>query len=323
MAHPNAPLTRWPHPISVADPSLDLDVEKRAEMEYSSRSLEDMLQGVAVVVPELESEVAAGLAKFASMRFGTNDPLPDVTMKNIWRHPNAHPLVLLMLLHDQHGEDIMEWEPETLRLVLRKGGTQLSESTWQKILAVRVICESPVPWRQWEQFHWVSMGLAGKTPSFTYLEKPELGFMMSAVDQMKMVDKTRPFAEDIDKFTAAVLRDMGCLYAPVPVQFAQEELDDRRLVCKKCGTKERDDHDVKCVACGSKELERLPLEHQQVQDETKKKFEERKKLPLERAVAGLTDSAADVATYRLLTHNEYRNQIRAQLLQQLHMLRRG
>lgn len=323
MTTPETNWTRWPHTVAVADPLLSSDVEKRAEREYSSRSLEDILQGVAAGVSELESELPRGIGKYASARFGTNDSLPDVTSKNIWRHPNAHPLVLMMLLLDRYGQDSMDWEPETLRLSLKKNDTQVSESAWQKIMAGRVILESPVPWRQWEQFHWVSMGLGGRTPSFVYLERPELGFVMAAVDQMKMVDKTRPFAEDIDKFVAVVLRDRGIMYAPPPVQFAQEEVDDRHLKCLKCGTLEKDDHDIKCIACGSKDLEKIPGEHEDLRDQTKQIFEARKKFPLEQAVAGLGDGAADIAAYKLLTHNEYRNQIRAQLLQQLQMLRKG
>lgn len=322
MTTPSTNWSRWPHPITVSDPLLDTDVEKRAEQQYG-RSLEDVLRGVADCVHEVENELPQGIAKFAAARFGTNDPLPEVTHKNIWRHPNAHPLVLMMLLLDRFGQDSLDWEPEALRLTLRKNDIQLSESVWQKILAARVILESPVPWRQWEQFHWVSMGLGGKTPSFVYLERPELGFIMSAVDQMKMIDKARPFAEDIDKFTAAVLRDMGVMYAPPPVQFAQEELDDRHIKCRHCGTHEKDDHDIKCIACGSKDLEHIAGEHEELAKKTKSMFEARKKFPLEHAVAGLGNSAADIATYRLLTHNEYRNQIRAQLLEQLRMLRRG
>lgn len=314
---------RWPHPIAVADPLLDTDAEKRSEQEYSSHALEGLLQGVAAGVSELETDLPRGIDKVASARFGSADPLPDVTMKNIWRHPNAHPLILLMLLLDRLGQDCMEWEPEALRLTLRKNDILLSDSVWQKIMAARVILESPSPWRQWDSFHWVSMGLSGKMPSFVYLERPELGYQMAAVDQMKMIDKSRPFAEDIDKFVATTLRASGIMYAPPPVEFAQEEVDDRHIKCPHCGLHEKDDHDIKCIACGSKDLERIPGEHEGLRDQTKALFDVRKKFPLEKAVDGLGDSAAEKGAYKLLTHNEYRNQIRAQLLQQLRMLRRG
>lgn len=310
---------RWPHPAAVAEP---LEAEKSASVVlYSGHSLEDILQGVVAEIPSWEAEQPPGIEKFAGARFGSDEPLPTVTPKNIWRHPNAHPLTLLLLLVHRYTPDCLEWEPETLRTTLRKDGIQLSESAWTKIMAVRVIVTSPSPWRQWEQFHWVSYGLAGRAPNFVYMERPEIGFLMTAIDMMTIVDRARPFAEDLDKFTSVALRDRGIMYAPPPLQFAQEELNDRRIHCKQCGTHEKDDHDIKCVACGSKELSRLPGPFEHLREETKKLFDARRKLPLEHALEGLGHDAAAQATYKLLVHNEYRNEVRAQLITQLRALR--
>lgn len=314
--------TRWPHPTAVGDPQL-AEHEKRAELSYEDHSPEFILRGVVAELPSWESEMPEGMDKTAALRLGTTDELPVVTMKNIWRHPNAHPLVLTLILLDKYGPAYLDWEPEALRQTLKKDEILLSDSTWTKILAARVVLLSGSPWRQYEQFHWVVTGLAGKPPSFVYMERPEIGFMMAGIDTMKMMDRQRPFAEDIGKFVAAVLRDRGIAYAPVPLQFAQEDLDDRHILCGNCGTHEKDDHDTKCVACGSKDLKRLPGVFESLRDQTKKLFDERKKLPLEKAVDGLGQDAAGEATYKLLVHNEYKNQIRAQLVAQLRMLKAG
>ncbi len=315
--------TRWPHPAAVADPDTGGGDEPSPPVAYADVSLEGVLRGVAEDTVHWENELPDGIEKVSAARLGTADPLPSITTKNIWRHPNAHPLVLLTLLLNKYGPDYLEWEPEALRGTLKKDGVQMSESVWTKILAARVLMTSPSPWRQWEQFHWISYGLAGRAPNFVYLERPELGFIMSATDTMKMADRTRPMAEELTKYTAAVLRDNGIMLAPPPLQFAQEELNDRRLRCKKCGTREKDDRDIKCVACGSKDLERTdgPFEH--LREPTEKLFKERRRLPLEQAVDGLPTTAAGNAAYKLLVHNEYRDQVRAQLVAQLRMLRKG
>lgn len=315
--------TRWPHPTAVPDAVLSAEVEKSASaVQHTELSVESMLQGVVEEIPTWELELPRGIEKFAAARFGSGDELPAVTRKNIWRHPNAHPLALTLLLADRYAPDFLSWEPEALRSTLKKDDTQLSDGVWTKILAARVIMMSPSPWRQWEQFHWVSYGLAGRAPNFVYLEKPELGFSMAAVDTMKIVDRTRPWAEDVDKYVATVLREIGSLYAPAPVQFAQEELSDRRLKCRACGTLEKDDHDIKCVACGSKDLDRVAGPFDNLKEPTATLFEARKKMPLEEAVQGLPETAVGNAVYRLLVHNEYRNEVRAQLLAQLRMLRK-
>ncbi len=320
MTAENTNWTRWPHPLAVGDPQLG-DVEKRSELSYDDHSPEALLRGVVAELPSWQEELPAGIEKTAALRFGTDEPLPVVTMKNIWRHPNAHPFALSLLLLDRYGEQYLEWEPETLRSTMKKDEILISDSVWTKILATRVILVSPSPWRQWEQFHWIVTGLAGKPPSFVYMERPEIGFIMSGIDTMKIVDRPRPFAEDIGKFVATVLRDRGVTYAPPPMQFAQEELDDRHILCGNCGTKEKDDHDIKCVACGSKDLKHLPGVFEDLRDQTKKLFDERKKFALETAVDGLSNDAAGEATYKLLTHNEYKNQVRAQLIEQLRMIK--
>lgn len=322
MTAENMNWTRWPHPAAVADPLLG-EAEKRAELSYNDPSPEFLLRGVVAELPSVQEDLPAGIEKTAALRFGTEEPLPVVTMKNIWRHPNAHPLVLTLILLDRYGKEYLEWEPEALRLTLKKDDTLVSDSVWTKILAARVVLMSGSPWRQWEQFHWVVTGLSGRPPSFVYMERPELGLLMAGVDIMKMMDRPRPFAEDVAKFVAAVLRDRGIAYAPPPLQFAQEELDDRRIRCGNCGTEEKDDHDIKCVACGSKDLKRLPGLFEDLRDQTKKVFEARRKMPIEVAVDGLGADAAGEAAYRLLIHNEYRNQIRAQLVAQLRMLKAG
>lgn len=314
--------TRWPHPAATVDQEIDSADEKRAELVHDDCSLEGLLRGVVAEIPGWEGDLPPGISKFAEARFGTEDPLPLVTTKNVWRHPNAHPLTLLLLLLDRFGQDMLDWEPEALRLTLRKSDIQISDSVWTKILAVRVLVMSPSPWRQWEQFHWISYGLAGRAPNFVYMERPEIGFLMAEVDMMKIVDRPRPITEEIDKFTAVVLRERGITYAPAPLQFAQEELDDRRIHCKRCGTRERDDHDIKCVACGSKELLRMPGPFTHLRDQTKELFEARRKLPLEQALEGLSQDPAGQAAYKLLVHNEYRNEVRAQLVAQLRMLRK-
>ena len=317
--------TRWPHPSATVDAEIILagaEKSASAELVYTDPSVESLLQGVVDEIPSWERELPEAV-KTAAIRLGDRDLLPKITVKNIWRHPNAHPLTLLLMLVDKYGQEVIEWEPEALRKTLKKDGIQLSEGVWTKILAGRVLVASGSPWRQWEQFHWISYGLAGRAPNFVYLEQPEIGFLMAAVDTMRIVDRERPLAEDIDKFVATVLRDRGILYAPAPLAFAQYELDDRRIICNNCGTIERDDGDIKCVACGSKDLKRLPGPFEHLKEPTKALFTARKNLPLEQAVSGLPETAEGKAAYKLLVHHEYRNEVRAQLLFQLRMLQKG
>lgn len=263
--------------------------------------------------PDLE-KVAADLPPDATVR-------SPVSRTNIWRHPDAHALVLLVLVLDRYGQDGMEWEPETLRLTLTRDGIQLSQSAWTKIMAARVTLHSPSPWRQWNAFHVTCRGLAGVAPNFHYLELPELGHLMAGVDAMRVLDPSRETADEVDKFVAATLKNDGIPYAPPPLDFAQNELEEPEIECKNCGAVHRDDNDTKCVTCGSTLLLKRPFVFAALRDEIRALVEKRRRLPAARAQAGLPETPAGRVASRLLDATDFAQRARAALTTQLRMLR--
>lgn len=250
----------------------------------------------------------------------TADSTVAITNENIWRHTDAHPFVLYMLLIDRYGEEAASWLPETIRMTLEKDGTALSRSAYTKLLASSVLLASPSPWRQWEVFHWVSRGLAGLQPNIAYLEEPEVGHMFVMADLMHLTDPKRPFGTEVDKFVAAALAHDGIHYAPPPIDFAQHELDNPKIACKSCSTINRDDSDIRCISCGGTQLVRLPAEFAESRDAAKALWAARNKLPVGEAVDGLPDTGAGNAVYRLLVHWDYARRVRAHMVQQLRMV---
>jgi len=243
-----------------------------------------------------------------------------VTPENIWRHHDAHPFVLLMLVIDKYGNEAVEWLPDTVKMTLERDGIALSNASFTKIMAARTLLASPSPWRQWEVFHWVARALAGIAPNFTYLEEPDLGHLFLCADVMKLADPKRKTGIEIDKYVAAALKHQGIHYAPAPLDFAQREIEQPQISCKNCAAIHRDDNDVKCVTCGSASLERLPYTFSSSRDETRRLWDERKSLPIEKAVVGLPNTGVGNAVYLLLTSWDYARRARAQMLQQLRMI---
>lgn len=244
------------------------------------------------------------------------------TQKDIWRHPEAHALVLTLLLLDKYGPDYLEWHPDVLKLTLDRDGIALSNRSWTKILAGRVLLSSPSPWRQWEVFHWVCRGLCGISPNFAYLEEPELHHLVVGSDIMHIVDPRRQTGEEIDKYVAATLQNDGIRYAPTPLDFAQRELDERKIRCKACGAVHRDDNDIKCITCGSDKISPEPGEFDTLRDQTKSLFEKRRNLPLEQAVVGLPEDGVGNAVYRLLVEWDAWRDGKHRMVNQLRMIGR-
>lgn len=297
---------QWPPPSSMRQ----MHTEKTAADEPSPPALT-----YDTSLPFLVKQAAA----FVSSRYAMEKIASEQT--NLWRDPEAHPLVLVMALLDLYGEESMEWDGEVLRVTLIRDGRQPISSVWAKIQAARVLLNSPSPWRRWEVFHWVALGLSGEAPNFIYLEGASLGHVGAAVDMMRMVDPTRETADEVDKYCAAVLKQDGFAWAPPPLDFAQDELEDRQLHCLDCTAIHRNDNDTHCVTCGGTRLELAPYEFAELRDEVAALFTKFVDQPLSAAEAGLPETAAGISAYALLEKWEYVEEIRLRLARQLKALK--
>jgi hypothetical protein len=255
----------------------------------------------------------------------TSDASIDLTgsvpsVKDIWRHPNAHPIVLMLLLLDKYGQEYLEWHPDVLRMTLERDGVALSNKVWNKILAGRVVLTSPSPWRQWEVFHWVCRALGGESPNFVYLEAPEIGHLVTGIEIMKLVDPKRQTSTEVDKFVAVVFKNEGIPFVPAPLDIAQHELEEPKIECTHCAAVHRDDNDVKCVTCGEAALRKLPFEFEGLKTECQQLWSARSKLPLSDAVENLPDTGAGSAVYRLLVEWDLAKTVKSQMIQQLRVI---
>lgn len=309
---------RWPLPGAGASCALPGGLVKTAS-EPPPLSLEYLAHRAVDAMQKWAGELPPGMEKVAAQRDDGGE-LPPPTKDTIWRHPNAHPAALMLLVLDRYGQESFDWEPETLLITMLRDGIQLSNANRTKILAARTALYSPSPWRQWSVLHWVCLGLSGRQPNFTFLEEPEMGYLAAGMDFMRMVDPERDTSDEVDKFVAAVFKKEGLPWIPPPLDFAQRELEAPKYECEQCGAVHRDDNDQRCVTCGSPRLKRLPYEFAGLRDEVKKLWNSVKGLPLETAVDRTPDTAAGNGVYQLLVHWDYVNQVRTQLAQQLRML---
>lgn len=259
----------------------------------------------------------------AASEWGTDKVAAQVQPSALYKDPDAHPLVLLLMVLDRYGPDSMDWDPEVLRATLMRDAYVVSGANWTKLMAARVLIMSPSPWRQWEVFHWTARGLAGLPPNFSFLEQPELGHLFVCADLATIIDPKRETAVEVDKFVAASLRAGGHVYAPESLSFAQRELEDPQLECRSCRALFTDNNDQKCVSCASAgTLQKVPYAYAALRDEVRTMFDARKALPFERAVADVPETPAGNLVYGLCVHWDHAQQVRRRLLAQLRLLAR-
>lgn len=272
--------------------------------------------------PTVSTGDLASQAASALQDWGVSDDGEKVAASKttLWKDPAAHPVALTMPLLDRYGAEYLEWDPVVLRLTLERDGTQLSNASWTKILAARVALHSPSPWRQWDVFSHVVNGLNGVQPNFTYLDAPDLGYLMHAIDVLRLIDPSRSFGVEINKFVAAALKHDGNVFAPASLSFCRRELENTQLECSHCKALHRDDGDTRCISCGSTALKPVPFEFEDLRKHCEEMWSTRAGLPLERAVDGLPQDAAGNLVYQLLVYWDYAKHMRQLLLRQLRAL---
>jgi hypothetical protein len=274
-------------------------------------------------VPLTEELDLEGLVKAAADHTAdVTDDVPIVGNKaGLWRRADAHPALLALMTFDLLGQECLDWSSDTLKTTLERKGVAISNSAFIKLLAIRPLFTSPVPWRRWEVFNWIATGLAGSAPNFESFETPRVAALIHAVNVMRMIDPKREFGEEVQKFVATTLKHDGIVYAPAPLEFAQPELEERKLHCTSCKAEHRDDDDLKCITCGSKSLEAQPFVFGALRDQTKKLFDAGRRKPIAEAVGALPHDSAGEAAYALLTQTAWAEDQRKALRSQLKALR--
>jgi len=101
-------------------------------------------------------------------------PPAAVTAKNIWHHPDAHPIALDMFMLRQYGPEWLRWEPETLQHVVPEDfkTSALSDMNLAKLQACKTLYLVDSFWERWEVFVVCLMPFNGVFPDFQVMQVP-------------------------------------------------------------------------------------------------------------------------------------------------------
>ncbi len=144
-----------------------------------------------------------------------------VTRQNIWRHPDAHPVVLDYLLLQKYGTDWMNWEPETIEAQVPKDfNTQtLSDLNLSKIQACKTLHFVDSFWHRWEVFIWCTMPFNGIFPDFQHMQVPTVAQCAVAVDIANRLRDDVEFSLEVKTYLEQVHRHDGVLVPTPPLDF--------------------------------------------------------------------------------------------------------
>lgn len=150
-----------------------------------------------------------------------------VTANNIWRHPDAHPIVLDLLLIRKYGPDWMTLEPETLQLLVPEDfHTQtLSDLNLSKLQACKTLHLVDSFWQRWEVFTWCTMPLNGEFPDFEVMQVPTVAQAMVAVDCANRIRDDVAWNDEMKTYLSMLCRHEGLLVPAAPLDFVKVEGD--------------------------------------------------------------------------------------------------
>ena len=150
-----------------------------------------------------------------------------VTASNIWRHPDAHPIVLDLLLLRAYGPDWLLWEAETLQhLVPQDFKTQVfSDLNISKVQALKTLHLVDTYWQQWEVFLWCTMPFNAEFPNFEVMQIPTLAQCLVSIDIANRVRDDVQWSPEVSGYLEAVYRHDGVLLPLPPADFVHIDTD--------------------------------------------------------------------------------------------------
>ena len=148
-------------------------------------------------------------------------PAATVTYANIWRHPDAHPLTLDILLLDKYGVDWLSWEAETLRTLIPEDfkTSSVSELNIAKVQACKALHLVDSFWQRWEVFIACLMPFNSEFPNFHTMPVPTVAQVLVACDIADSIRDDVPWSSEMKAYIATVYEHEGIFVTLPPANF--------------------------------------------------------------------------------------------------------
>ena len=154
------------------------------------------------------------------------DTTGRVTVVNVFRHQDAHPVVLDILMSQKYGPEWIDGEGETIehRIPL-DFRSSISTLNLSKLQAMRTLHMVDAFWQRWEIFCWCCMPLNGIFPDFDSMQVPSVAQCAIAVDMANRVRDDMQWTEEIKNYLAVVHRHDEILVPQAPLDFVKVDTE--------------------------------------------------------------------------------------------------
>lgn len=308
----------------------------------SKRVDEAFYEGLQQSKPKIAtvlSTTPAGAVLDTSGVFSAPKP---VTPRNLFSHPDTHPVVLDLALMKVFKLEWFPWLADTLfHEIEREFKTPIAEVNRLKLMAAKTLHVTDAFWTEWEVFEKIIAGLNGVVPQMELMQPPDLPMLFAGIDTANSI-RQEPFDDEVKRYCAAVILNEGVTYAAPPLEFCQEFISGPMFRCKDCDQtgSALPPFDGHCPSCTQKFEQDKAFSLKPDPDmadktkganlvysltynpqPTRKRFEELDKMPPDQISDAIRETTEDIESARLIVAVDFMKYRSKQLKEQLESLR--
>ena len=158
----------------------------------------------------------------------------NVSVANVFRSPDAHPLALDLLLLQKYNSDWLGWELETLvhRIQEDFKTPSIADINVEKLQACKALHLVDDFWLKWEVFLHCCAPFNGAFADFQRMQAPNVAECMVAVDTANRIRDDVQWSDEVKTFLAAVHRHDGILCPQPPLDFVKVDVEGLPIDCE-------------------------------------------------------------------------------------------
>lgn len=191
------------------------------------------MNGVAKIASPDETEIVEDVGHDVEKPVeGSSLPSGRVTADNLFRHPDAHPIVLDLVMIRKYGPEWLDWEPESLEHIIPHdfGVQPASAVNLGKLNACKALHLVDSFWERWEVFAWCTMGLNGVFPDIQIMQVPTYAQALVAADIANRIREDVAWSEEMKLYLQAVMKFDGVLMPIPPLEFVTPAATESEVV---------------------------------------------------------------------------------------------
>lgn len=308
----------------------------------SKRLEEDFYEELKTSKRKIAAQVPAAPAGAVLDTSGAFAAPKPVTPRNLFSHPDTHPVVLDLALMKVFKLEWFSWLSDTLfHEIEREFKTPIAEVNRIKLMAAKTLHVTDAFWTEWEVFEKIIAGLNGIVPQMEIMQPPDLAALYAGIDIASGI-RQESFDDEVKRYCAAVIVNEGVTYAAPPLEFCQEFISGPTFRCKDCDQQgsalppfdghcpnctqkfEQDkafslkpDPDMKDKTKGDNLVYSLTYNPQP----TRHRFEELERMPYDKVGEAIQETTEDIESARLIVAVDFMRYRSKQLKEQLEGLR--